>query len=147
MNRLFLDSNVLFTAAHNPDGKAALVVRLAVEGRWRIVASKHAIEEARRNVAAKYPDALERLTLVTAALRIVGQPSSEKVVAARRVDPGHSNLPPQDRLILDAALGCGATHLLTGDVRHFGALLNAPDASAGLPIQTVAEYLSGFASP
>ena len=146
MNRLFLDSNVLFTAAHNPDGKAALVVRLAVEGRWRVVASEHVIEEARRNLAAKYSWALDRLTVVTAALRIVGQPSPGKVVAAGGISPGRSSLPPQDRLVLDAALGCGATHLLTGDLRHFGPLMSAPESTAGLLIQTEAEYLNGFAA-
>ena len=35
--RLFLDANVLFTAAHNPSGKAALIVPLGVQGNWEIV--------------------------------------------------------------------------------------------------------------
>ncbi|WP_153307020.1 hypothetical protein [Desulfonatronum thioautotrophicum] len=34
MNRLFLDANVLFTAAHNPAGKASLVFDLASKGYW-----------------------------------------------------------------------------------------------------------------
>ena len=32
MKRLFLDANVLFTAAHNPSGKAALIIELATMG-------------------------------------------------------------------------------------------------------------------
>jgi hypothetical protein len=31
VRRLFLDSNVLFTAAHNPKGKAAFLFELGVE--------------------------------------------------------------------------------------------------------------------
>ena len=34
--RLFLDANVLFTAAHNPGGKAALVIELGAQRHWRL---------------------------------------------------------------------------------------------------------------
>ena len=30
--RIFLDANILFTAAHNPNGKAALVIELGRSG-------------------------------------------------------------------------------------------------------------------
>jgi hypothetical protein len=43
------------TAAHNPHGKAALVIQLATEGHWEAVTSALAIEEARRNLERKYP--------------------------------------------------------------------------------------------
>ena len=141
MNRLFLDSNVLFTAAHNPGGKAALVVRLAAHGRWRLVSSEHAIEEARRNLAAKYREALDRLAPILGTIRLVRQPAYTGGAPGPHSIPGRSQLPPKDQLILDAALGCHATHLLTGDVRHFGALMNRPDATGGLMVQTVSAYL------
>ncbi len=32
MNRFFLDANVIFTAAHNPQGKAALLFELVGSG-------------------------------------------------------------------------------------------------------------------
>ena len=35
MKRLFLDANVLFSAAHNPNGKAALLIELGKAGVWR----------------------------------------------------------------------------------------------------------------
>ncbi len=53
--RLFLDANVLFTAAHNPNGKAALVLELATVGLWQAVTSAYALEEARRNLERKCP--------------------------------------------------------------------------------------------
>jgi len=54
MCRVFLDANVLFTAAHNPTGKAAFVVELARQGHWDVLTSAFAVEEARRNLARKY---------------------------------------------------------------------------------------------
>ena len=143
MNRLFLDSNVLFTAAHNPGGKAALVVEMAAQGLWHLASSQHAIEEARRNLAAKYTEALERLAIVLRIVHLVRQPAPAAEVPSRNLVPGQSRLPPKDQLTLDAALGCHATHLLTGDVRHFGPLMNRPDATGDLVVQTVSAYLDG----
>ena len=66
--RLFLDANVLFTAAHNPGGRSAAICQLARAGLCTLVTSPHALEEARRNVRLKHPsavDALEELVAVT----------------------------------------------------------------------------------
>ena len=52
--RLFLDANVLFTAAHNPTGKAALVVELGGRGHWALYSIRLAVEEARRNLERKF---------------------------------------------------------------------------------------------
>ena len=59
--RLFLDANVLFTAAHNPRGKAALVIDLGKRGHWAIATSAYASEEARRNLERKFPHLPDRL--------------------------------------------------------------------------------------
>ena len=53
--RLFLDANVLFTAAHNPNGKAALVIELGARGHWQLFSSPYAFEEARRNSGTPFP--------------------------------------------------------------------------------------------
>ena len=73
--RVFLDANVLFTAAHNPRGKAAFVIELGTAGHFSLFSSDAAREEAERNLAAKYPGTLPllaallgRVTLVTADL-------------------------------------------------------------------------------
>ena len=68
--RLFLDANILFTAAHNPKGKAALVMELGQAGIWQLATSAYALEEARRNLALKYPDCLERLEALAQGLRM-----------------------------------------------------------------------------
>lgn len=61
MIRVFLDANVLFTAAHNRSGKAALVIELGIRGRWGLATSGYAFEEARRNLEIKFPASLSTL--------------------------------------------------------------------------------------
>ena len=131
MDKLFLDANVLFTAAHNPDGKAALLFDVLELKRWQLVASGFAIAEARRNVAAKYPTQSARLESLIAQLTEVGQPAAVGIGI---------RLPEKDQPIYLAALACRATHLLSGDLRHFGPHMNHPRATGGMVIQTVAEY-------
>lgn len=55
--KLFLDANVLFTAAHNPKGKSAFVIELSEKRYWKCVTCVLALEEADRNLEAKYPSA------------------------------------------------------------------------------------------
>jgi predicted nucleic acid-binding protein len=130
---LFLDANILFTAAHNPTGKAALVLELGTLGHWRMVTSTSAVEEASRNLTAKYPAALSRLEILLRDITVL--PS----VAGRDCP---IDLPAKDRPIFLTALRCGATHLLTGDMRHFGPFMNDASQIAGIRITTVAAFLS-----
>ena len=134
MHRIFLDANVLFTAAHNPDGKAASLFDALDLKRPELLSSAFAITEARRNIAAKYPQCVTRLELLLAGLAEVAQPAPVAIGIA---------LPEKDRPIYLAALACRATHLLTGDRQHFGPHMNRPRTTGGIVIQTVAEYLAG----
>jgi predicted nucleic acid-binding protein len=131
--RLFLDANVLFTAAHNPSGKAALVIELAGRGYWEAVTSSFAIEEARRNLEAKFPLALPTLASLTQRVSI----TETHVEAVCPIE-----LPEKDRPIFLAAVSTRCTHLLTGDIEHFGPYMNAPDETSGVIVQTVGEFLS-----
>jgi len=54
--RVFLDATILFTAAHNPNGKAAFVISLGSSGLLQLATSAYAQEEARRNLERKYPE-------------------------------------------------------------------------------------------
>jgi hypothetical protein len=132
---LFLDANTLFTAAHSPRGKAALVIGLGREGHWAPYTSAYAIEEARRNLEAKYPAALPRFKELTALFE-TGRENPAQTIP--------NVLPAKDRPIYRAAHGCRATHLLTGDIRDFGPLMNQPDKTGGLVIQTVGELLGSL---
>ncbi len=136
MTRLFLDANVLFTAAHNPDGKAALVVAIAKRcGHWEVVTSELATEEARRNLGRKAPAALPRL--------------ERMLDSVRRVSPSPPHACPiplaaKDRPILHAAIVARASPLLTGDRRHFGPHMNRPELTGGVTIQTVSQFLGSL---
>jgi predicted nucleic acid-binding protein len=136
--RLFLDANVLFTAAHNPSGKAALIINLGGRGNWEIVSCSYAIEEARRNISIKFPDYLERFeTLISAIIKVPSRPGLSCPVP----------LPEKDRPILEAAIHCKATHLLTGDIKDFGPFMNHPRLTGGVVVQTVSEFLDSFMKP
>ena len=138
MIRLFLDANVLFTAAHNPSGKAALIIDLGVKGNWEIVSCSYAIEEARRNILIKFPDYSKRFeSLITTIIKVPSR-SGRNCPAI---------LPEKDRPILEAAIQCKVSHLLTGDIKDLGPFMNHPNLTCGVVIQTVSEFLVSFMPP
>lgn len=135
MHRLFLDANVLFTAAHNPEGKAAFLFDALNFQQWQLLSSGYAVEEARRNIAAKFPQSQDRLRKLLRSITVVGQPLSITTAIT---------LPAKDQPIFAAALSAEATHLLTGDRKHFGRYMNQPGKSGGVIIQAVADYLDSL---
>lgn len=132
---MFLDANVLFTAAHNPKGKAAFVITLGSAGLLQLVTSAYAKEEARRNLERKYPDRLTEFSHQLKAIRLVTDNPSVACPA---------DLAEKDWPIYRAAHACKADVLLTGDHRDFGFLMNAPALANGLLIQPVGDFLEAF---
>ena len=63
------------------------------------------------------------------------------IVEHRPETPLPFDLVEKDRPIFQAALSCGASHLLTGDLKHFGPIMNQPDKTLGMVVQTVAAFL------
>lgn len=135
MIRLFLDANVLFTAAHNPSGKAALIIDLGAQGYWKVISCSYAIEEARRNISIKFPDYLKRFEALMGTVIKVPFRSGRNCPVI---------LPEKDRPILEAGIHCKASHLLTGDIKDFGPIMNKPSLTGGIVIQTASEFLVGF---
>lgn len=133
--RVFLDANVLFTAAHNPKGKAALVITLGSEGLLQLATSAYAKEEARRNLERKAPDRLPEFSRQLSKIRLVADNPSI---------PCPADLAEKDWPIYRAAHACKANVLLTGDHRDFGFLMNAPELGDGLLIQPVADFLAAL---
>jgi predicted nucleic acid-binding protein len=131
--RLFLDANILFTATHNPGGKAALLIELGGQGHWDLFSSPYAMEEARRNLERKFPQSLDSLKTLQQGIHLV----------EHRTDLAYpEGLAQKDQPIFQAALACQATHLLTGDLKDFGPIMNQPDNTFGICILTIAEFLS-----
>ncbi|MHB1345316.1 MAG: hypothetical protein ACYCX3_13310 [Thermoleophilia bacterium] len=141
---------MLFTATHNPQGKAALVVELSALGTWALATSRYALGEARMNLRRKYPSAEGRLDGLLETVRVLPD-----------VDPSLCTLPvpDKDKAIVAAAVAWRASHLLTGDLKHFGPFMTPPAGSAAtqsrdgsreavvppnvpLLIQTVASFLA-----
>ena len=133
--RVFLDANVIFTAAHNPRGKAALVIELGAARHFSLFTSDAAREETERNLAAKYPDFLPLLAALIARIT---------VVTADRSAPFPNGLPTKDAVLVQAAVTCRATHFLNGDLHRFGPLMNRPDVTGSIIVQTVGEFLAAL---
>ena len=114
MERVFLDANVLFSAAYRPGSGLA---RLWDLRRVTLVTSDYAIEEARRNL----PLPAQRAALARLGDRMeVVRGAFDRVPLPRKV-----RLPADDEPILRAAIGARCTSLLTGNLRDFGPYLDA----------------------
>jgi len=115
--RLFLDANVLFTAAYSPEGRSAALFALAGSGVCSLVSSRHAIDEACRNLALKSPRSMPGIEQLVALLEVVPEAGPGTVAWAAR-----QGLPPNDAPILAAAVAARVDLLATGDRSHFGHL-------------------------
>jgi predicted nucleic acid-binding protein len=102
---VFLDANVLWSAAGNPDG---MPWRVIWDGKADFVTSHYALAEAARNVPASAARDLKRLA---AKIKIVPD--------AFGPPPIGITLPGKDIPILSSAAACGAQFLVTGDGKHF----------------------------
>ncbi|MEZ0348510.1 MAG: PIN domain-containing protein [Thermus sp.] len=117
LRRLFLDANVLFAACWQ-EGRARALLELAPKAGLELLTSAHALEEARRNLEAKRPEALEYLRVLREGVRVV--PEAPLALVQKALAKG---LPLEDAPILAAAWSARAEALVTGDRRHFGHLM------------------------
>ena len=132
--RLFLDANVLFSAAHSGAGRAQALVRLAEAGYCTLLSSAHALEEATRNLQRKSRDFEERLAHMTQQTEIVAEAPRGVVGLA-----AGSGLSMKDAPILAAAVHAAAEYLVTGDQRDFGPLFGS--TLRGVKVIRLAEAL------
>ncbi len=128
MDRVFLDANVLFSAAYRPG--AGLTRLWRVEGTV-LVASDYAVEEAARNLAE--PAQRRRLARLLARVEVV-QGTFDALPL-----PSSVKLPEDDLPILRAAIAARCTHLVTGNLRDFGKYLGK--RLGGVLIVRPAKYL------
>ena len=127
MDRLFLDANVLFSAAYRANSGLVALWDLSDV---RLLSSFYAIAEADRNLGS--PERRQRLQELVRECEIVAD-------RGVREAPEEEMLPEKDRPILRAALSGRATHLITGDVTHFGQLFGSQ--VAGVLVLRPGEYL------
>jgi predicted nucleic acid-binding protein len=109
--RVFLDTSVLLAASVSRDGSARRLFRHARREGWELVTAHWCVEEAVRNLRAKYPVSLPAWRTLRRQLRVV--PSTlvldrPLVFAANK-----------DRPVLVSALASGADALATYDRADF----------------------------
>jgi uncharacterized protein len=126
MERLFLDANVLFSATYQPDSGLLRIWKLE---NVVLCSSRYALEEARINLSEENQRA--RLDKLSGSLAFFE--------AGNRSLPRSVLLPEKDVPILLAAIEARATHLLTGDVRHFRVYFG--NKIEGITITRPGEYL------
>ena len=110
--RVFIDTNILISAALFPTGVAAAAYNKAVTSPCEPMVSDYVIDELRRVFVRKFPQKMTTLDSFLAALssgvRIVDTPEAK--------DAGEDAIrDPNDRPVLRAARSCEADVLLTGD--------------------------------
>lgn len=105
---LFLDANVLFSAAYQNESSILGLWKLA---EINLITSFYALEETRRNL--KLPEQLKRLDSIMANVKIVHEMDD-------RLLPSNIHLRSKDRPILSAAIAAKADYLITGDFKDFG---------------------------
>ncbi len=112
--RIFLDANVLFSAAKSAGAIRQLLQELHA-GNHGLVADEYVATEARRNVLAKASsDALDYLEALLTQI---------EVSAVQYPATGQTSLlwlPEKDRPVLAAAMALKCAALVTGDRTHFG---------------------------
>ena len=128
MDRVFLDANVLFSAAYRHDAGLRQLFKLR---RVTLITSAYAVEEARRNLSTSQQR--KDLEQLCSSIEIAPVPAAELLQV-----PG-IDLPESDRPILAAAISARATHLVTGDVKDFGRYYG--QMVGGMLILPPAEYL------
>ena len=129
MDVAFLDANVLFSAAYRQGAGLRRFWELA---EVELVTSAYAAEEARSNL--READQRHRLRFLLALVRVVEDDADLPL-------PPEVELPPKDRPILVAAMRARATHLVTGDVMHFGRYFGG--RIGGVLVQKPADFLAG----
>jgi len=106
--RIFLDANILFSGALPQSRMRAFLDFLCRE--CECVTNAYAVEEARRNLAAKFPGALRHLDAIVKKCELVPAMKMDFKV----------KLALKDAPILGGALAAHAKYLLTGDEKDFG---------------------------
>lgn len=133
---VFLDANVIFSAAYRPEGRCAALFELAARQRCRLLTSAYAVTEADRNLRHKKPEALIFFAELLDKIKIVAEPDRRKQeeVAALGLDSG-------DVPIFAAAIErCDI--LVTGDRKHFGFLMGR--TVRGIQVMSPAEALAAL---
>ncbi|HTV47150.1 MAG TPA: PIN domain-containing protein [Phycisphaerae bacterium] len=111
MDRVFLDANVLFSAAYDPHSRITRLWRIR---EIKLLVSSFVSAEAIRNLQTKHAIELKTLQRLLKRCELVKE-------APITLIPPDVELPMKDYPVLAAAIAGNADYLLTGD-KHFRSL-------------------------
>jgi predicted nucleic acid-binding protein len=115
--RIFLDANVLFSAAYNTSNGLRGFFSLADVGVSELISSAFALDEARCNIARKHSAQTPELEQLITRITVCREAAPDAVRWAHA-----TGLPDKDAPILAAAVQAKANMLVTCDRAHFGML-------------------------
>jgi putative PIN family toxin of toxin-antitoxin system len=116
--KVILDTNIIISAAHNPAGKPALVLAIALSQKPELV-SMYISQE----VWAEYQEVITRDKFKYFNQRHVKALLSQIKKHAKMLKPSVPiiaiKIDPADNRILECALAAVADYLITGNIKHF----------------------------
>jgi predicted nucleic acid-binding protein len=128
VDRVFLDANVLFSAAYRTDTSLRKLFSLP---KIVLVTSGYALEEAKRNLpSVEQQRELERLCESVEVVSVMPPQGDVPIL---------EEIPASDRPILWGAISVRAMHLLSGDFKAFGRFYGK--TIEGVTIMPPAQYL------
>lgn len=116
MRRIFLDANVLFSAAHKPESAQGLLIEFAWRQLIQAVSSDYAFGEAERNLALKSKHSQPAWASLRQSVGACSPPDHETLRWANGI------IAAKDAPILACAVRAKVDWLVTGDRRDFGSL-------------------------
>jgi uncharacterized protein len=129
--KVFLDSNVLFSAALG-GGPFDLLWALARTGKISLVTTAYCHTEALDNLARKNPEALAGYAKLMESV-------NEVIDDQSKIPWANELVPEKDAPVLAAAVAADADVLVTGDLKHFTSLMERNDLP--LHVRTVRAFL------
>jgi putative PIN family toxin of toxin-antitoxin system len=132
VKRVTLDSNIYISALVF-GGKPKRVLEMAIEGRVEIAISDAIIEEVRRHLPAKFGWSDERTTEAVESINEY----AVHVTPSLQIDAVPAD--PDDNRVLECAVEAASDVIVSGDLD-----LLRIGSYAGIPIQTVSEFLQAF---
>lgn len=136
--RIFLDANVLFSAAKAPGAMRQMLAGLKNQGHV-LVADAYVCAEAQRNLVAKASKtALQDLEVILVNVESGG---ARQTITANQAELVNW-LPEKDRPVLLAAIALSCDALVTGDKKHFGA--GYGQSFAGVKLYSPAQLALAF---
>ena len=132
---VFLDASVLFAATLSATGSARDLINCGFRDEYELILSSDVIEECERNLAAKAPAALPRLTAFVTLLVHRAEPSEADVQRAAAV------VVAKDAPVVAGAVAAQAQFLATYDRKHLLSKRQAILAAFGITVATPDEIL------